>query len=154
MVLSMTVVTKCTLLKFAPIMPAFCSLFCLPIFLKIMLTKSAHPYYYVERISQLYSWFSFSTTSVPSNILNDAIVTKVEKYSSNFFAIGLLCPIIETFSRFEVASRGQGIKTNGSELRPRKVELASAHKKRDNYREYFTHNNEAYKNPYKTTLLH
>ena len=28
----------------------------------------------------------------------------------------------------------------GSESRPRKVELASAHKKLDDYREYFTHN--------------
>ena len=46
------------------------------------------------------------------------------------------------------------IKTSGSESRPRKVELASAHKKHDNYREYFTHNNEACKNPYKTTLPH
>ena len=33
--------------------------------------------------------------------------------------------------------------------RPRKVELVSAHKKCDDYREYFTHNNEACKNPYK-----
>ena len=32
------------------------------------------------------------------------------------------------------------IKTSGSESRPRKVELASAHKKLDDYREYFTHN--------------
>ena len=47
-----------------------------------------------------------------------------------------------------------GIKTSGSESRPRKVELASAHKKRDDYREYFTHNNEACKNPYKKTLPH
>ena len=46
------------------------------------------------------------------------------------------------------------IKTSGSESRPRKVELASAHKKRNDYREYFTHNNEACKNPYKTTLPH
>ena len=47
------------------------------------------------------------------------------------------------------------IKTSGSESRPRKVELASAHKKkRDDYRKYFTHNNEACKNPYKTTLPH
>ena len=46
------------------------------------------------------------------------------------------------------------IKTSGSESRPRKVELASAHIKRDDYREYFTHNNEACKNPYKTTLPH
>ena len=46
------------------------------------------------------------------------------------------------------------IKTSGSESRPRKVELASAHKKRHDYREYFTHNNEACKNPYKTTLPH
>ena len=44
------------------------------------------------------------------------------------------------------------IKTSGSESRPRKVELANAHKKRDDYCEYFTHNNEASKNPYKTTL--
>ena len=35
------------------------------------------------------------------------------------------------------------IKTSGSESRPRKVELTRAHsKKRDDYREYFTHNNE------------
>ena len=40
------------------------------------------------------------------------------------------------------------IKTSGSESRPRKVELASAHKKHD-YREYFTYNNEAYKIPTK-----
>ena len=46
------------------------------------------------------------------------------------------------------------IKTSGSESRPRKVELASAHKKSDDYRKYFTHNNEACKNPYKTTLPH
>ena len=46
------------------------------------------------------------------------------------------------------------IKTSGSESPPRKVELASAHKKRDDYRKYFTHNNEACKNPYKTTLSH
>ena len=46
------------------------------------------------------------------------------------------------------------IKTSGSESRPRKIELASAHKKRDDYREYFTHNNKACKNPYKTTLPH
>ena len=46
------------------------------------------------------------------------------------------------------------IKTSGSESRPRKVELAGAHKKRDDYRKYFTHNNEACKNPYKTTLPH
>ena len=46
------------------------------------------------------------------------------------------------------------IKTSGSELRPRKVELASAHKKCDDYQEHFTHNNEACKNPYKTTLPH
>ena len=46
------------------------------------------------------------------------------------------------------------IKTSGSESRPREVELASAQKKRDDYREYFTHNNEACKNPYKTTLPH
>ena len=47
------------------------------------------------------------------------------------------------------------IKTSGSESRPRKVELASTHKKAINiYREYFTHNNEACKNPYKTTLPH
>ena len=46
------------------------------------------------------------------------------------------------------------IKTSGSKSRPRKVELASAHKKRDDYRKYFTHNNEACKNPYKTTLPH
>ena len=46
------------------------------------------------------------------------------------------------------------IKTSGSESRPRKVELASAHKKRDDYRKYFTHNNEACKNPYKTTSPH
>ena len=46
------------------------------------------------------------------------------------------------------------IKTSGSESRPRKVELASAHKKRDDHRKYFTHNNEACKNPYKTTLPH
>ena len=44
------------------------------------------------------------------------------------------------------------IKASGSESRPRKVELASAHKKRNDYQEYFTHNNEACKNPYKTTL--
>ena len=48
----------------------------------------------------------------------------------------------------------KNIKTNGSESQPRKVELASSHKKRDGYREYFTHDNEACKNPYKTTLLH
>ena len=48
----------------------------------------------------------------------------------------------------------QLIKTSGSGSRPRKVELASAHKKRDDYRKYFTHNNEACKNPYKTTLPH
>ena len=41
---------------------------------------------------------------------------------------------------------------SGSESRPRKVELASAHKKRDDYREYFTHNNEACKNSYKNNL--
>ena len=41
---------------------------------------------------------------------------------------------------------------SGHESRPRKIELANAHKKRDDYREYFTHNNEACKNPYKTTL--
>ena len=46
------------------------------------------------------------------------------------------------------------IKMSGSESRPRKVELASDHKKCDDYREYFTHNNEACKNPYKTTLPH
>ena len=46
------------------------------------------------------------------------------------------------------------IKMSGSDLQPRKVELASAHKKCDDYREYFTHNNEACKNPYKTTLSH
>ena len=34
------------------------------------------------------------------------------------------------------------IKTSGSESRPRKVELVSAHKKCDNYRGYFAHNNE------------
>ena len=43
----------------------------------------------------------------------------------------------------------QNIKTSGSKSRPRKVELASAHKKHDDYHEYFTHNNEACKNPYK-----
>ena len=45
-ILSMAIVaiTKCILLEFAPIMPAFCSLL-LPsyIFLKIMPAKSAHP---------------------------------------------------------------------------------------------------------------
>ena len=46
------------------------------------------------------------------------------------------------------------MKMSGSESRPIKVELASAHKKHDDYCEYFTHNNEAYKNPHKTTLLH
>ena len=46
------------------------------------------------------------------------------------------------------------IKTSGSKSRPKKVELASAHEKRDNYCEYLTHNNEACKNPYKTTLPH
>ena len=46
------------------------------------------------------------------------------------------------------------IKTSGSESRPRKVELASVHKKRDDYCEYFIHNNKACKNAYKTTLLH
>ena len=34
------------------------------------------------------------------------------------------------------------IKTRGSESRPRKVELTHAFKKTDDYREYFTHNNE------------
>ena len=34
------------------------------------------------------------------------------------------------------------IKTSGSESRQRKVELTHAFKKRDDYREYFTHNNE------------
>ena len=43
---------------------------------------------------------------------------------------------------------------SGGKLRPRKVELASAHKKCNNYCEYFTHNNEACKNPYKTILPH
>ena len=42
----------------------------------------------------------------------------------------------------------------GSELQPRKVELASAHKRCDDYREYFTHTNEACKNPYKIALPH
>ena len=37
---------------------------------------------------------------------------------------------------------GSGIKTSGSESRPRKVELTRAFKKRDDYREYFKHNNE------------
>ena len=39
---------------------------------------------------------------------------------------------------------GQGyIKMSSSESRPRKVELTRAHsKKRDDYREYFTYNNE------------
>ena len=46
------------------------------------------------------------------------------------------------------------IKTSSSESWPRKVELASAHKKCDDYREYFTNNNKACKNPYKTTLPH
>ena len=46
------------------------------------------------------------------------------------------------------------IKTSGSESRPRKVELASAHKKRDDYRKYFTHINEACKHSYKITLPH
>ena len=43
---------------------------------------------------------------------------------------------------------------SGSKSRPRKLELASAHKKCDDYREYFTHKNEAGKHLYKTTLPH
>ena len=43
---------------------------------------------------------------------------------------------------------------SGSESWPRKVELLCSHKKHDEYSEYFTHNNEACKNPYKTTLPH
>ena len=46
------------------------------------------------------------------------------------------------------------IKMSSSESRPKKVDLASTHKKYDDYHEYFTHNNEACKNPYKTTLPH
>ena len=42
---------------------------------------------------------------------------------------------------------------SGSELRPRKIELVSAHKKHDNYREYFTHNNGTGKYPYKNNLI-
>ena len=34
------------------------------------------------------------------------------------------------------------IKTSGSKSRPRKVELMRINKKRDDYREYSTHNNE------------
>ena len=44
------------------------------------------------------------------------------------------------------------IKTSSSESRPRKVELMRRHKKRDDYRDYFTHNNGACKHPYKTNL--
>ena len=47
-----------------------------------------------------------------------------------------------------------GMHSMSSKLRPRKVELVSAHKRYDDYCECFTHNNEACKNPYKTTLLH
>ena len=47
-----------------------------------------------------------------------------------------------------------GIKMSGSESRPRKVELVSAHTKCDDYHEYFTLNNRAGKHPYKTTLPH
>ena len=43
---------------------------------------------------------------------------------------------------------------SGSKSQPRKVAFARAHKKSNDYREYFTHNNEACKNPYKTTLPH
>ena len=43
---------------------------------------------------------------------------------------------------------------SGSKLWPRKVELASAHKICDDYRDYFTHNNGATKHSYKITLPH
>ena len=46
------------------------------------------------------------------------------------------------------------IKTSGSESWPREVELASVHKKCDDYHKYFTHNNGACKHSYKTTLPH
>ena len=51
-------------------------------------------------------------------------------------------------------ARAHFIKTSGSKSRPRKVELASARKKHDDYHEYFTHNNKACKNHYKTNLPH
>ena len=41
---------------------------------------------------------------------------------------------------------------SGSELWPRKVELVSAHKECNKYREYFTHSNEACKHSYKNNL--
>ena len=39
------------------------------------------------------------------------------------------------------------IKTSGSKSQPRKVELTCVHKQRDNYCEYFTHNNGTCKHP-------
>ena len=44
------------------------------------------------------------------------------------------------------------IKTSGSKSRLRKVELASAHKKCDDYCEYFTHNNETCKKTLQSNL--
>ena len=50
--------------------------------------------------------------------------------------------------------RTSEIKMSGSELQPRKVKLIIMYnKKYDNYSEYFTHNNGAYKQSYKATLL-
>ena len=82
----------------------------------------------------------------------------VSTYIINYtYILSLLCIRVEAGSGYlghVCLGLVSFIKTSGSESRPRKVELASAHKKRDNYREYFTHNNEACKNPYKTTLPH
>ena len=50
-------------------------------------------------------------------------------------------------------ARKSQIKMSSSELWPRKVELVSAHKDAMTTVN-FTHNNEACKNPYKTTLPH
>ena len=61
---------------------------------------------------------------------------------------------VELASANKKTRRLPQVKASGSESRPRKVELASANKKTDDYRKYFTHNNEACKNPYKTTLPH
>ena len=84
--------------------------------------------------------------------------TKAMQYSHNNEpkARDMYCEYLHKFRHKNATVEKQDfIKTSGSESRPRKVELASAHKKkRDDYREYFTHNNEACKNPYKTTLPH
>ena len=44
------------------------------------------------------------------------------------------------------------IKTSGSELQPRKVELASTHKKHDDYHEYFTHIQRSLSKPLQNNL--